>query len=147
MSKPTDIPPLKIVLDSNVYIAAALNPDGLMYRIVLDSAAQKLAIYTASEEILLEIQNKLETKLLFERSEIIPWLGQLRQVVQIVYPTQSLRVVERDPDDNKILECAVEAAADLIITADKDLLVLKIYVGIKIIHPNSFKYVFPSLRH
>jgi predicted nucleic acid-binding protein len=44
------------------------------------------------------------------------------------------------------LECALEAKADLIITADKDLLVLKEFNGIKIIHTSSLKYIFPQLK-
>ena len=55
-------------------------------------------------------------------------------------------VVVRDPDDNKVLECAFEARADLIITADKDLLALKEFNSIKIIHPSSLKYIFPQLK-
>lgn len=70
-------------------------------------------------------------------------LIQVRGVVRIVYPSQKITVV-RDPDDNKILECAKEAKADAILTFDKDLLVLKEYEGIKIIHPSTMQYLFPN---
>jgi len=36
-------------------------------------------------------------------------------------------VITEDPDDNRILECAVEADSDLIVSGDKDLHRLKQY--------------------
>lgn len=44
----------------------------------------------------------------------------------------------RDPKDNKILEVAVEGKADVIVTGDKDLLVLHPFRGIPIIGPAEF---------
>ena len=75
---------------------------------------------------------------------MIRWITQLEQAIAVIHPQKKLCVVERDPDDNKILECALEAKADLIITADKDLLALKEFNGIKIIHTSSLKYIFPQ---
>ena len=145
MAKTGQPPALKLVLDTNIYMAAALNPDSLLYKIVKDSAARQLAKYASSEAILLELQHKLETKFLFERRQVVTWINELRATLEIVHPTQRLEVVTRDPDDNKVLECALEAGADLIISADRDLLILKTYRDIKIMHPSSFKYVFPAL--
>ena len=48
-----------------------------------------------------------------------------------------------DPDDNRILECAVEAGSDFIITADKDLLRLESYAGIRIIQAADFPRFAP----
>ncbi len=39
----------------------------------------------------------------------------------------------RDPKDDMVLECAVNAKADVIVTGDKDLLVLEVYREIRII--------------
>jgi putative PIN family toxin of toxin-antitoxin system len=49
-----------------------------------------------------------------------------------VTPRETLSVC-RDPDDNRILECAVTGKVDYIITADDDLLCLKEYQGIPIL--------------
>jgi len=43
--------------------------------------------------------------------------------------------VPTDQDDNRILECAVEANADIIISADKDLIRLKTFRGVQIFTP------------
>jgi hypothetical protein len=47
-------------------------------------------------------------------------------------PTQTIDVIKEDPDDNRILECAVTAGSDVIVTYDKDLLRLGEHMGIKI---------------
>lgn len=139
--------PVRIVLDTNVYIAAALNPQSIIYKIVEDSAAQYLATYSTSPEILLELQEKLENKLLLPRADVARWLNRIEEAVTVIRPRQKVDVLsERDPSDNKILECAIEAKADLIITADPDLLSLKEFQNTKIIHTTSVKYIFPQLK-
>lgn len=141
--------PVRVVLDTNVYIAAALNPQSIIYKIVEDSAAQYLAIYYTSPEIIQELQYKLESpKLGFSRAEVVRWLNRLEEAVMVVRPQQKVDILsERDPADNKILECALEARADLIITADPDLLSLKEFHNTKIMHTSSVKYLFPRLKN
>lgn len=52
--------------------------------------------------------------------------------------SRALRGVCRDPKDDMILECAINSRADLIITGDKDLLVLRAYQGIRIVSPREY---------
>lgn len=141
--------PVRVVLDTNVYIAAALNPQSIIYKIVEDSASQYLAKYYSSPEILQELQDKLESpKLGFSRADVVRWLNRLEEAVTILRPQQKVDILtERDPDDNNILECALEAKADLIITADRDLLSLNEFHDIKIMHPTAVKYLFPRLNN
>lgn len=138
--------PIRVVLDTNVYVAAALNPESMLYRLVEDSASHYLATYYTSPEILAELQDKLENKFMFKRADVVRWISHLEQVITVIRPKVKLDIIERDPDDNKILECAEESNADLIISADKDLLSLKKYKNTKIIHPSSVKYLFPQLK-
>ena len=44
-----------------------------------------------------------------------------------------MKVVNEDPDDDRILECAVSVGSDYIVTGDKHLLRLKQYAGIQIL--------------
>jgi putative PIN family toxin of toxin-antitoxin system len=62
---------------------------------------------------------------------------ELRKFAHIVVPTQVLDVT-RDPDDNRILECAIAAGSDYIVTYDQDLLRLGEYAGIKIVSAADF---------
>ncbi|MGH7142214.1 MAG: putative toxin-antitoxin system toxin component, PIN family [Candidatus Saccharimonadales bacterium] len=139
--------PVRVVLDTNVYVAAALNPQSIIYKIVEDSAAQYLGTYYTSPEILQELQDKLENKFEFPRDTVVRWLSRIEEAVTVIRPRQKVDLLtERDPDDNKILECALEAKADLIITADPDLLHLKEFHNTKIMHTSSVKYLFPHLE-
>ena len=47
-------------------------------------------------------------------------------------------VVPRDPDDDKIIACAVAAGAGYLVTRDRDLLSLDRYEAIEIISPETF---------
>ena len=143
MSLPTPSPKLNIVPDTGFYIAASLK-NGYA-RSYLIGRGTKFLTYElfSSEAILLELQEKLESdKFGFNRDQVVTMLSQIHSVVKIVHPRKKISVV-RDPDDNKILECAKEARADIIVTFDKDLLTLKEYEGIKIVHPSMLQYLFP----
>jgi uncharacterized protein len=46
--------------------------------------------------------------------------------------------VPRDPDDDKIIACAVAAGAQYLVSRDRDLLSLASYAGVSIIAPEEF---------
>jgi len=138
----TSSPILNIVPDTGFYIAAALkNSYARSYLVGRGSKFLSYQLFS-SEAILLEVQEKLEDKFGFDREQVVGVLRDIRRVVIIVHPSQKLKVV-RDPDDDKILECALEANAEIIVAFDKDLLSLKEYKRIKIVHPSMLQYLFP----
>src|SRR5262249_15213790 len=98
-----------------------------------------------SPAILAEAQEKLEGKLQFERALAVEYINRIKNIATVVNPTRKLNVVEDDPDDNIVLECAAEAEADIIVSADKDLLRLKNYGQAQIQHPTNLKYIFRYL--
>jgi len=55
----------------------------------------------------------------------------------MVIPKRKLDLVRSDPDDNKIIECALEGKVDYIVTNDSHLLDLREFEGIKIIRPDD----------
>ena len=52
-----------------------------------------------------------------------------------------IEAVAKDPDDNKILACAIEAQADYVVSGDHHLLELGSYRGIPIVRPAEFLLV------
>jgi putative PIN family toxin of toxin-antitoxin system len=134
--------PLRLVLDTNVYIAAAQTPGGYA-DYWLRQAGKQYRLYV-SPEILAEMEEKLDSKLGFDRNDIALFRKTIEKLATVVRPTRRITVIEKDPDDNKILECAVAAGADLIISADPHLYRLKLYEGIQIRHSSDLKYIFPS---
>jgi putative PIN family toxin of toxin-antitoxin system len=69
-------------------------------------------------------------------------LDSIRDISIFVSPSFTLSVVERDKSDDRILECALEAKADYIISGDSYLLSLKEYQGIKTLSPAEFLKLF-----
>ena len=57
-----------------------------------------------------------------------------------------LHILEKDPDDNKFIECAVALKADFIISGDKVLTEVQDYMGIKIVNPKEFLSRCKSLK-
>lgn len=76
-------------------------------------------------------------------SSVLP-LDDIRIMAKLVIPQEKLHFVSRDPSDNKILECALEADADIIVTLDQDLIKLKNFKGIGIVHPKTLSWTFPE---
>ncbi len=56
---------------------------------------------------------------------------------EIINPEIKVDVIKSDPDDNKILECAIACRASYIISGDSHLLELREYGSIKIINPKT----------
>lgn len=56
----------------------------------------------------------------------------------VVEPGVSLNVIEADPDDDAILECAVVSDADYVVSGDSHLLDLDSYRGVRVVRPTEF---------
>lgn len=133
---------MKLVLDTNIYLAALL-ANGLCYDLTecVFDLKNGYEIFISSE-IFLELYNKIASKKEIVSSQAVDRLEyRIRTAANLVRPTEKIRNGSRDKNDNKILECAVAAKADLIITMDKDLLKLKNFRTFGIIHPRSFFYM------
>jgi len=66
------------------------------------------------------------------------FLTLLREQTTLVEPLALPEPVCRDADDDVVLGTAMAAGADVIVTGDKDLLVLGVYEGIRIETPRQF---------
>jgi len=124
-----------VTLDSNVYISA-LEFGGIGARFIGMARAGKLRI-DASNSILDETIGVLRDKFKWDGYRLHFARIELAKIANIVAPTQTFHAVS-DPDDNKVLECAVEAKSDYIVTADRHLLKLKSHAGITIVRPEEF---------
>lgn len=134
---------MRIVLDTNIYIAAALSNSGFSEDILKQTVRARLKIIT-SEEILLEIRSKLTDKFHWLQYDIEFFLTRIRKIAEVVEVTEKVSIIIRDPKDNRILECAISGQADLIITLDQDLIKLKSFKGIGIVHPKTLFWTFPQ---
>lgn len=134
---------MRIILDTNLYIAAALH-DGLSKNILEFVFENSSVTLITSKEILEELSDKLSNKFKWSEERINFYLGDISTMSEIVQPSIKLTVVKRDAKDNKILECAIAGQADLIVTLDQDLIKLKKFRGIGIVHPKTLSWTFPE---
>jgi hypothetical protein len=56
----------------------------------------------------------------------------------IVHPGKRYRVVERDPDDNAVVDCAVESGSLFIVSGDSHLTEMDVVQGITVVTPRQF---------
>ena len=127
----------KIVLDTNVFISGVLFNGNC--RIILNEVIEgKLKLFI-SEKILIEVADVLSRKKFDFPPEIIRHIiTEIEQISEFVSPKIEHKIISKDPDDNMIIDCAVESTADYIISGDNHLLEIKSYKNIKIISPRDF---------
>lgn len=109
--------PLRLVLDTNIVVSAAIKPDGLQRTVLLLATAKPATLY-ATEAILAEYRDVLSRPEVNIREGLQNQLLQLvRSRARKVKPSR-LPQVTKDPDDNKFLECADAARADYLVTGN-----------------------------
>lgn len=126
----------KVILDTNIYLSGIIF--GGNCRQILDLAIEKKIISFTSLPILLELSEKLSGKFHWDKGQIITTIKIISNSVTLVSPKQKLEVIKADKSDNKIIEAAVAADADMIITGDNHLLRIKKFKDIKIVSPSHF---------
>ena len=90
-------------------------------------------------EIADELAEKLQQKLGLSADDVNEILTDLLAFLRLVPIAGSLKVVAADPEDDKVLECAVAGIATHIITGDRrHLLPLGTFQGIRIVTPAEF---------
>ena len=109
---------LRLVIDTNIIVSAALKPDGLQRTVLLLAITKPARLYV-TEAILSEYRDVLARPRMDIRKGLRQQLLQLiKNHAYAVTPARSLQVTP-DPDDNKFLECADAAHADYLVTGNQ----------------------------
>jgi putative PIN family toxin of toxin-antitoxin system len=133
---------LRLVIDTNVLISSFFggNP-----KKVIDLWRRGRAILCLTREILeeyLRVMARLpiapETK-----SKLVAILQEKRNI-ELVNPSRRYAVIRQDPEDDKFIDCAVEAQADYIISGDGHLLQVRAFRDIPIYSPKEFLQIIKS---
>ena len=110
--------PLRLVIDTNVLISAAIKPAGLRRTVLLLAITRPARLYV-SRPILEEYSEVLGRRELRIRKGLRQQMLQLiKNHSYTVVPTRRLHVTS-DPDDNMFLECADAARADYLVTGNQ----------------------------
>lgn len=128
---------VKVVIDTNVIISA------------FGWGGKPEEVFLLAEQG--KIHNFITMDILTELARVVsyPQLGLPRPlqrriietvfaVSSIVHVREPLRVIDADPDDDRVLECAAAARAAYVISGDKHLLHLKRFGEIDILSPHDF---------
>ena len=127
---------MRVVFDTNIYVSAFGISGGNAEEAYLHAVGGSFELVTSSA-ILTETANVFRTKFNWSDEKVGKLLGTLSQMATVVKTQPSLHVLT-DESDNRILECAIEADANLIVTGDRHLLDLKRYQTITIVKLSDF---------
>ena len=127
---------MRAVAESNVYISA-LNFGGTAEEVVALGRAQMLQLFI-SPSILKEIGAVLMRKFQWSGTRTRQAIAAIQEFARLVQPKETVQLITEDEPDNRILDCAIEAKAEVVITGDEHLRRLKTFRGIPILSPGEF---------
>jgi putative PIN family toxin of toxin-antitoxin system len=128
--------PERAVFDTNIWISGLLWR-GKPYQCLLLARAE-IVQHVYCEDMAAELSRKLRQVFGFSENHIRAVLYDLRRVSERVEISGDLHVVDADPDDDKFVECALQASASLIVSGDHHLLELEEYEGVRILSAAEF---------
>jgi putative PIN family toxin of toxin-antitoxin system len=127
-----------VVFDTNILISAQLSLHGAPARCLALARTRNVRSITCVE-ILDEFREKLVYKFNYSRTRAQEAVDAVLAYSDVVTLAASLTVVQNDPTDNKIIECAVTGGATHIVSGDKrHLLSLGRYEDIAIVSAAGF---------
>jgi putative PIN family toxin of toxin-antitoxin system len=133
---------MKVVFDTNIFVSAFIIPGSRGQEAFLLAQRRKVSLYS-SVPILTETARVLRTKFSQPETDVMAALKMISRAAIMVQPMRKVTILE-DMPDNHILECAVEAQADVIVTGDRQLLALREFEGIAIVRLADFLRMMPS---
>jgi uncharacterized protein len=121
------------------------NPNGP--RAKVRAAARDGAFHLlASRSIIAEVARVLRDDFCWDDILIQRALRRIAQIGEVVAIRSRIDIITADPDDNRILECAVDGRANLIVSNDRHLLNLSSWAGIPIIAAPDFRRILQPRR-
>ena len=127
---------MRVVFDTNIFISAFAIPGGRAEEAYLSAIHGRFELFT-SIAILTETANTLQSKFAWSDEKVGRALQAISKSATVLKTQPHLRVLQDDPD-NRILECALIAQADMVVTGDRHLLSLKGYERISIVKLSDF---------
>ena len=125
-----------VVFDTNVFVSALTLPGGRA-----DQALRKIIAgedsLALSRPIMDELLSVLARKFARDREELARVAVFLSDLGEIVEPEISVSVLVDEPD-NRILECALAAGADIIVTGDRAMLAAGEFEGVRILSLSDY---------
>ncbi len=126
----------RVVLDTNVLISAILY--GGIPRKVLRAAISGAIQISVSEDLVRELQDVLQRPQFGLSIQFVHnAVAELTSLAEWVAPKKHLHLIKEDPSDDRVLDCAVAAEVEYLVTGDSHLLRLQRCGEVRIITPQE----------
>jgi len=127
---------VRVVFDTNIFISAFVIPGGQAEEAYLRAVHGDFQLFT-SIAILTETANVLQKKFGWSDARAALLVQTIGKTASVLKSRPTLHVLA-DEADNRILECALLADADVIVTGDKHILALNHYQNTRIVKLAEF---------
>jgi uncharacterized protein len=128
---------VRVVLDTNTLISAFVFPGGTPEAVFRGALEGRIVLVT-SPSLLAELGRVLSLKFGWESASTEEAVSLVARNSMVVRPKTSVVEIADDPDDDRVLEAAFEAGADVVVSGDRHLLRLGTWRGIAIVKAASF---------
>ena len=136
---------LRVVLDTNQFVSALLNPEGPAFEILKASGLKGEQKYelVISDEILSEFRKVLSYPRIqklhkWSKEKVEIFITLLKEIAHIDESQSRERIVIEDPDDDKFFHLAIKTGAQYIVSRDIHLLNVKEFRGVRVLKPEVF---------
>jgi putative PIN family toxin of toxin-antitoxin system len=132
---------IRAVLDANVYVSAAVRPEGPPGQIIdrfLRGSFEIVMSQAIVDEVLRALSYPKVRKYIRPGLDPELWFEDIVVLSQLVAGDREVTGASKDPDDDKYIAAAIEGRAMFLVAGDSDLLVLKEYDGVRIVSPRIF---------
>jgi uncharacterized protein len=127
----------RVTADTNILVSGLIYRRGKPFQFLRMALEGEINL-AISPAIIEETLGVLVRKFGATASDLPEYRETLEEAARTVHPAVQLDVIKEDPADDRILECAVSAGSDYIVTGDKDLLRLGRYDSIRILTVADF---------
>ena len=133
---------IRAVLDANVYVSAAVRPEGppgqIIDRFLRGGAFEIVMSQAIVEEVLRALTYPKVRKYIRPGLDPELWFEDIIVLSRLVVGDPEFQGARKDPDDDNFISAAIEGRAAFVVAGDADLLDLKEYEGIRIVSPRVF---------
>jgi hypothetical protein len=133
---------IRAVLDANVYVSAAVRPEGppgqIVSRFLRGGVFEIVMSQAIVEEVLRALSYPKVRKYIRPGLDPELWFEDIVVLAHFVAGDREFEGVSKDPDDDKYIAAAIEGRAGFVVAGDSDLLDLREYDGIRIVNPRAF---------
>ncbi len=141
---------LKVIFHTNVIVSGLTASSGHPYE-ALAAWRRGEVVLVISPPIVDEVLEALKRPFFRDKLHISePDVTRAKRALEtdavMVSPKKRLRVVENDPDDDRVLECALEGGANYLVSGNHHLLELGECRGTRIVSPKEFLAILKTQK-